>query len=170
MKLKTKFQDEDFGLGELADVDIATMPDGRIKVQARAIRGGLHTIFYKTKAKFDADWEDATEELKEHWYIDLSCNDIKIYEDLCVPEEVVEKLKQIGNYFSSQEEAEKGLEKLKAWQRLKDKGFKFRDWNTTSLYNLGSIEFFLPDVVNDIDDYRKDLDLLFSGGEEWLKN
>lgn len=31
MKLKTKFQDEDFELGEVADVNIATMPDGRIK-------------------------------------------------------------------------------------------------------------------------------------------
>lgn len=58
MKLKTKFQDEDFELGEVADVDIATMPDGRIKAQAVAKAGGLHTFSYSTKAEFDEAWED----------------------------------------------------------------------------------------------------------------
>lgn len=35
------------------------------------------------------------------------------------------KNKEIGNYFETKEEAEKAVEKLKAWKRLKDKGFKF---------------------------------------------
>ena len=30
----------------------------------------------------------------------------------------------IGNYFKTREEAEKAMEKLKAWRRLKDKGFR----------------------------------------------
>jgi len=33
------------------------------------------------------------------------------------------KNKEIGNYFETKEEAEKAVEKLKAWKRLKDKGF-----------------------------------------------
>ena len=58
MKLKTVFQDEDFELGEVADVDIATMPDGRIKAQAVAKAGGLHTFFYDTLWGLWNDWAD----------------------------------------------------------------------------------------------------------------
>ena len=36
---------------------------------------------------------------------------------------------EIGNCFESREEAEKAVEKLKAWKRLKDSGLKFKDWN-----------------------------------------
>lgn len=35
----------------------------------------------------------------------------------------------IGNCFKTKEEAEKAVEKLKAWKRLKDSGLKFKDWN-----------------------------------------
>ena len=35
------------------------------------------------------------------------------------------KIKEIGNYFDTREEAEKAVEKLKAWKRLKDKGISF---------------------------------------------
>lgn len=35
----------------------------------------------------------------------------------------------IGNCFQTEEEAEKAVEKLKAWKRLKDSGLKFKGWN-----------------------------------------
>ena len=35
----------------------------------------------------------------------------------------------IGNCFESREEAEKAVERLKSWERLKDAGLKFKDWN-----------------------------------------
>ena len=62
MKLITKFEDEDFRLNETANVDIATMPDGRIKAQAVAQSGGLHTFFYNDLKTFANDWEDIPEE------------------------------------------------------------------------------------------------------------
>lgn len=111
----------------------------------------------------EAGWEDY-EEPKNGWYID----DITIYEDLCLPEEMVEKLKQIGNYFSSREEAEKAVEKLKAWKRLKDKQFKFYGWNKGSLLKSkpNTIEFACDDTrMWSWEDIQDDLDLLF-GGEE----
>lgn len=77
---------------------------------------------------------------------------------------VDQSVNELGNVFRTKEKAEKAVEKLKAFKRLKDKGLKFRNWDT-SHHNLGIVEFFLPDVVNDVDDYRQDLDLLF-GGEE----
>lgn len=62
MKLKTEFQDEDFKSGEVCDVDIATMPDGRIKAQAEAKSGGVHTFFYDNLKTFANDWEDYEEQ------------------------------------------------------------------------------------------------------------
>ena len=38
----------------------------------------------------------------------------------------------IGNCFQTEEEAEKVVEKLKAWKRLKDSGLKFKDWNKSN--------------------------------------
>ena len=38
----------------------------------------------------------------------------------------------IGNCFESREEAEKAVERLKAWKRLKDSGLKFKDWNKSN--------------------------------------
>ena len=69
MKLKTKFQDEAYKLGEVADVDIATMPDGRIKAQAVAKSGGVHTFFYDDLKTFANDWEDYKEP-KDIWWLD----------------------------------------------------------------------------------------------------
>ena len=39
---------------------------------------------------------------------------------------------EIGNCFESREEAEKAVERLKAWERLKDAGLKFKDWNKSN--------------------------------------
>ena len=39
---------------------------------------------------------------------------------------------EIGNCFQTEEEAEKAVEKLKAWKRLKDSGLKFKDWNKSN--------------------------------------
>lgn len=110
---------------------------------------------YNSLSELNEEWEDY-EEPKEYWYIDpmvcgVYCTKIKKDEDL------YDFNKQIGNYFLLREEAEKAVEKLKAYKRLKDRGFKFDGYNACS-------------VDYDIDEqYRKnisqDLDLLF-GGEE----
>ena len=39
---------------------------------------------------------------------------------------------EIGNCFKSREEAEKAIERLKAWERLKDAGLKFKGWNKSN--------------------------------------
>lgn len=59
MKLKTKFEDEDFKLGEVVDANIATKVDGKMIVQISASRGGLITHYYSTLKKFMEDWGDA---------------------------------------------------------------------------------------------------------------
>ena len=66
----------------------------------------------------------------------------------------------IGNYFESKEEAEKALKKLKAWKRLKDKGFRFNGWNGTQ---IGSNIAYISEIY--YEGCADDMDLLF-GGEE----
>ena len=108
------------------------------------------------------EWEDMPEEPKEYWYIDpMVCGvyftKIKNDEDLC------EFNKQIGNYFETKEEAEKAVEKLKAWKRLKDKGFRFVEHRNT-LANVGCPYRFVIEASVDACE-KADLDLLFGGGE-----
>ena len=103
------------------------------------------------------EWEDY-EEPKRHWIIDTMNDRV---EDFDVP---MEFNKEIGNYFETKEEAEKAVEKLKAWKRLKDKGFRFQFW--TSSYSGDSISFFIDWITADSKkEIEDDLDLLF-GGEE----
>lgn len=168
MKLKTKFQDEDFELGDTTDIDITTMPDGCFKVKARTMRGGLRTFYYNTKADFDAAFEDAPEEVKKVWFIDAdgelgSCTQECEYDE-CGLNAV--GMKSIDNYFESKEEAEKAVEKLKAFNRLKDKGFKFYGWRRNQ---TGTYELYLrwKDRIPRSYEIKNDLDLLFCfGGEE----
>ena len=111
-------------------------------------------------AELNAEWEDY-EEPKEYWYIYA---DGGIYKDVQDDVRKDNGCKQIGNYFNTREEAEKAVEKLKAWKRLEDKGFRFDGWDENH-HNLGIIEFSFDKVENNVWNFEKDLDLLF-GGEE----
>ena len=102
------------------------------------------------------DWEDY-EEPKPHFVSEFG--DIYPVQRTTFDRKHIEKLKAIGNYFQTKEEAEKAVEKLKAWTRLKDKGFKFESWFGGSK----DISFWLDTEIDE--DIAKDLDLLF-GGEE----
>ena len=82
------------------------------------------------------------------------------YNQYAQPISKILALKSIGNYFETREEAEKAVEKLKAWKRLKDKGFRFDCWYGGSK----DIAFSIPQEIID-KPTAKDLDLFF-GGEE----
>ena len=84
---------------------------------------------YDSLDELTEEWEDY-EESKEYWYIrDFS---VTRGDTVCIgysPEsnnDTARYRKEIGNYFETKEEVEKAIEKLKAWKRLKDKGFKFQ--------------------------------------------
>lgn len=114
------------------------------------------------------EWKDY-EEPKEYYYIaDFGAvreGDVgKFVED-------EKSRKKIGNYFETKEEAEKAVEKLKAWKRLKDKGFRF-----TLTPGVGSLDItpdkFQIEINADMpekwfccDAVQKDLEVCF-GGEE----
>jgi hypothetical protein len=72
------------------------------------------------------------EEPKEFWYI---C-DFRVVRGIegesSFTREEIAKMKSIGNYFETKEEAEKAAEKLKAWTKLKGNGFEFTGWAMAS--------------------------------------
>ena len=112
----------------------------------------LGNIQYSSLAELNEEWEDY-EEPEGWWFID------RCYEAHATNSTLrnIVADKEIGNYFETKEEAEKAVERLRAWKRLRDKGFRFTGFNGCS-------------VDYDIDEqYRKyisqDLAFLF-GGEE----
>lgn len=115
---------------------------------------------YDSLAELNEEWEDY-EGPEEIWYIDWK-GDVRSADI----DNTWEDEKRIGNYFETKEEAKKAVEKLKAWKRLKDKGFRFDLWdydggNYQERIKTGRILF----KVKDYEKNDKDLDLLF-GGEQ----
>lgn len=114
---------------------------------------------YDSFAEFNEDWEDY-EEPKDIWWLDNEGN----VNHACLKEaDYFEKNTLIGNYFKTKEEAEKAVERLKAWKRLKDKGFRFVGRSIKDLTITYSFDNY---DEPDIPQMNKDLDLLFGGEDE----
>ena len=134
-----------------------------ICASTRVFVDGESEKVYNSLAELNEEWEDAPEEPKDFWFIGEDTR--PHWENGTAPHVFVDRLKSIGNYFETKEEAEKTVEKLKAWKRLKDKGFKFRSlWRYLLTdggvdIRLSKSEYWEDEQVQD------DLDLLFGGGE-----
>lgn len=117
------------------------------------------TVGYNSLAELNEEWEDYGEP-KTFWYIRCSG---EVYEDESdASTEHGEKHREIGNYFETKEEAERAVEKLKAWKRLKDKGFRFKTFYVEDreiVIRGGS------DIASSAEMWH-DLDLLFSPEED----
>ena len=121
---------------------------------------------YYTLADFNEEWEDY-EEPEVYWFIN-SCGEVLRNIDASdyIEGEDNTSHKEIGNYFETEEQAEKAVEKLKAWKRLKDKGFKFTGFTHKDRGRMDELEIYCqlgecPENIEDMDDVH----LLF-GGEE----
>lgn len=117
---------------------------------------------YCSLTKLNEEWEDYYEEPKEYWHIGYDGKVFPIGDH-----GGVEAMKQIGNYFETREEAEKAVEKLKAWKRLKDDGLKIRKYELNGGTDRNGC--FTGDICLTLDIskpvYEDILQLLF-GGEE----
>lgn len=120
--------------------------------------GGIYS--YRTLAELNEEWGDY-EEPKEYWTIDWTCTGVTT--NKYSGDDVDDFNKSIGNYFETKEEAELAVRKLKAWKRLKDKGFRFVEHRNT-LANVGCPYRFVIEASVDACE-KADLDLLFGGGE-----
>ena len=95
---------------------------------------------YNSLAELNEEWEDYEE---KGWYITEN-GEVRENRSLGIVEEESE-YRKIGNCFRTKEEAEKAVEKLKAWKRLKDAGFRFQFWSSS--YSGDNISFFI-DWIN----------------------
>lgn len=127
--------------------------------------------YYKSLEDLCEDWEDY-EEPKEHWAIDQFGEPINVSG---LSRLQLEKLHRLGNDFPSEKATMQAIEKLKAWKRLKNKGFKFegikedytRILQSQAPFRTGKryLQFNKSEDEDWMKENWKDLDLLF-GGEE----
>jgi len=149
MKLRNK------RTGEIVEYDI-------VEAGLRNMSVGNY-VACNSLGEFNEEWEDY-EEPKNPYFINWFGEVSELLGHISDRE--IEKLKEVGNYFETKEEAEKAVEKLKAWKRLKDKGFKFTGINDDE----DSQELITQcGILCEADIYHleKDVDfLLLFGGEE----
>ena len=177
MKLQNKKTDVVID-GEIRDVFYDNI--AKIKLIDKAT--GSIIAMYNSFAKLNEEWKDYEEE-KDHYFIEMN-GIVNVVENLeyemdFIESKVVPQLKEIGNYFDTKEEAEKAVERRKAWKRLKDKGFKFEGWGVMppfkdcgELYNESQL-FIRTSIkgqgerppYEEIEQAKAEIDLLF-GGEE----
>lgn len=104
----------------------------------------------------EAGWEDY-EEPKKYYWIDYD-GKVKSFIDLY---EWQDKMKEIGNYFETKEEAEKAVEKLRAFKRLRDKEFRFVGWTilkgqrTAHTKLVIEAELDIPDSPYDLEIFQE---------------
>lgn len=167
MRLKTKFQDKNFELGEVVNARITTYSaENKVVVWADIARGDITRFEYNSIKEFTDHWEDVPEEPKKHYFIS---NNGQIHEE-GGHDRYRKERQEIGNDFETEEEADKAAEKLKAFTRLKDKGFSFEGIKEGVMgHELKIYARFTKLRRDEIDtaffDNQKDLELLF-GGEE----
>ena len=123
------------------------------------------TDFMDRVAKFREEWEDASDEERKdnfYWYINgfgRTHFSSEILDEIEGRPNNWMARKLFGNYFETKEEAEKAVEKLKAWKRLKDKGFKI------TFVQDGGYVYLQADWGLLSGDFS-DVELLFGGEEE----
>jgi hypothetical protein len=157
MKLRNK------KTGEIIDGYIRENGNFHVAVFKKDYTGSLEdqrSEWYFSLAELNKEWEDYEEPKDWGGYI-ISCGDNYI-EPVCAgfSDKTIEKCNELGMLFETKEEALKAVEKLKAWKRLKDKGFRFEGWGTGGEY--GSTITFSDDIEYN-DETIADLDLLFRG-------
>lgn len=139
------------------------------------VRDGNHppervSTGYETLAELNDEWEDY-EETKEYWYLTGRGN-------VCCIEDIDNDFdrahKEIGNYFDSEKEAKRAVEKLKAMAKLNEFGFRFIDWELDMKtvadgkiwFDVGiNTEWDAERLLELKPEVKESLDILF-GGEE----
>lgn len=125
-------------------------------------------LFYDHIDEIHSEWENYKEPKPQVvYYIDRD-GEIVPYRNIKYPKRVfnTEQNKEIGNYFETREEAELAVRKLKAWKRLKDKGFVFCGTDCVNKNNVIYFEFGgRPLIQSEVDEAERELDICF-GGEE----
>lgn len=155
MKLRTKFEDEDFKLGEVVEANVYYGGSERIKVIAEPTKGGMITFYFETLKGLNEMFEDAPEEPKGSALDLMVLTLINFIEN--EPDEDKVDL----------EDCKQMLEKLKALKRLKEAGFEFGGWTHTPITeSVTGYNLHIKAYTDKLADYMDDLQLLFSGEDD----
>ena len=128
--------------------------------------GNLHLDEFESLAELNAEWEDYQEPKQDYYFIRDGGNvDYHWYQKLG---EITERRKEIGNYFETKEEAEKAVEKLKAFKRLQDLGFRFDGIRFSDNNSYIEWQIKAKKVLSDaeIKEFRECLHKVFGGEDE----
>ena len=139
MKLKNK------KTGEIVETVIV---DHGAEWEMRNVYTDEDTQTYNSLAELNEEWEDYYEK-------GIQCIYYTNHFDAA-------KIDGVFVGFETKEEAEKAVEKLKAWKRLGNKGFRFTGYDTNYGHHRASFVFEKEAWATETE---PDLDLLF-GGEE----
>jgi predicted Fe-S protein YdhL (DUF1289 family) len=112
---------------------------------------------------FEWKYEEDYKEPKTHWYI-YGAEPLEV-DDGNWSEEFINELKDTGNYFETEEEAQKAIEKLKAWKRLKDAGVSFKPTTIGHKWYLEPHASPENRTFKESQELFKDV-MLFFGGED----
>ena len=155
MKLRNK------KTGEIHEITQAvSLSDDMNKKFAIYSQSEGHNYAYRTLAELNEEWEDY-EEPEDYYFI-------ADFGGICARDkgkfvEDEEDRKQIGNYFETKEEAEKAVEKLKAFANLRKRGLKFNGWDEADRGMVG--EFAIYCDALELDGIERELEIVF-GREE----
>ena len=137
MKLRNK------ETGEIAELD-----GGAFKLKMGVLEQSISSL-----EKLTEEWED----YKGQPYYMVFNGEIFPIGDEEFADSTIKSMQDIGNYFGDVGEAQLAAKKLKAWQRLKNAGFRFQGWNPPA-----KIEFSMEDIYPG---YIEDMTLVFGGRE-----
>lgn len=152
----------------------------RNKKTGEIVDGGFVLAYYDgiagnpqhSLAELNEEWEDY-EEQKGNWTID-PMNENYIDDGRYTAPDELERYEELGLKFNTKEEAEEAVEKLKAFKRLKDVGFRFIDWELDMKtvadgkiwFDIGTnTEWDAERLLELKPEVKESLDILF-GGEE----
>lgn len=144
---------------------MASYGGGELQIRYYPVNNAESTHFkeYRSISELNEEWEDYEED--ELLYV-ISAEHKSGYQCVLKEEypEICEVAKELGIGFETEKECQEFCNKLLAWKRLKDEGFRFTAWYGGSKnisYEITSLEngTYIPRQICD------DLDLLF-GGEE----
>ena len=123
-------------------------------------KNGVQLAKYNSLAELERNWEDYDETKELYWCIGDNGVLISSYHYEKLHPTLDKYRKELGNYFKTKKDAEKAVEKLKAWKRLKDKGFRL---DATVGDTLFCLDIFMRDDA--YEPLKDDLKIVF-GGEE----
>ena len=156
MKLRNKKTREIIDFNSITD----TCFGSKIQLQATDIHDKPIYI-YNSLAKLNDEWEDVPDESKDYYYIYAN----QVLKGEC--DGIIDnRFKEIGNYFETREQAEKVVEKLKAWKRLKDNGISFETKVIDGRWYLEPKVESQPRTSDEVHNLFKDIMFIFGDKDE----